>query len=66
MARIERIRQNIVSRIISDDDWWDGNILQTDDINHGSLEHHFYNQPSGKRRKIVEQLLDLTARDFKE
>jgi hypothetical protein len=67
MGRVERIRQNIVSKIISNDNWWEGNILQSDDAPHKPLEHHFFTgQPAGKRRRIIEKLIDLTARDFKE
>jgi hypothetical protein len=69
MGRVERIRQNIVSRIIANDGWWEGNILQgdlTDTLKQDLIERHLLRQTVGRRRQIVEQLLDLSVRDLRE
>ncbi|NQU43298.1 hypothetical protein HQ520_08430 [bacterium] len=69
MGRIERIRQNIVGRIIANDRWWEGNILQgdlTESMKQDLIERHLFRQTVGRRRQIVAQLLDLSVRDLVE
>lgn len=71
MSRINRIRENIVSRVISNDNWWEDNILQTDEpsapLETGTLPAMpglRSLRSSVRRRRIIEHLLDISHRDF--
>lgn len=67
MGRTERIRQNIVNKLISNESWWDGNILQSTEPSQHSqslIERHLSRQTLGKRRQIILQIMDLTSRDL--
>jgi hypothetical protein len=69
MGRTERIRQNIVDKLIAKESWWNGNILQADPPDNNSqslMERHLSRQTHGKRRQVVYQLMDLTSKDLQE
>jgi len=69
MGRIDRIRQNIVEKIVASDGWWEGNILQRGDspaATQNLIEHHLSRQTLGKRRHILLQLMDLSNRDLQD
>jgi hypothetical protein len=69
MGRSERIRQNIVDKLIAKESWWDGNILQSnqpDSSSQSLMERHLSRQTQGKRRQVIYQLIDLTSKDLQE
>ena len=69
MGRIDRIRQNIVERIVASDGWWEGNILQKGGPSAAPqdlIERHLLHQTQGKRRQILLQLMDLSNRDLQD
>lgn len=69
MGRMDRIRQNIVERVIATDDWWADNILQSDaggPTKQNLIERHLSRQTQGKRRQILSHILELSSRDFQE
>jgi hypothetical protein len=70
MGRIDRIRQNIVGKIVASDGWWEGNILQSHPLSAATqnlIETHLLRQTMGRRRRqILLQLMDLTTRGFQD
>jgi hypothetical protein len=70
MGRVDRIRQNIVAKIVASEGWWEGNILQTHPLSAATqnlIASHLLRQTLGRRRRqILLQLMDLTNRDFQD
>jgi hypothetical protein len=70
MGRVDRIRQNIVAKIVASEGWWEGNILQTHPLSAATqnlIETHLLRQTMGRRRRhILLQLMDLSNRDLQD
>lgn len=70
MARIDRIRRQIVSKTMSNEAWMEENpedVTVTSGVfGQGQLGRHLLRQTERKRRVIVERLFDLSSRDVIE
>lgn len=66
MGRIDRIRENIISRTIAQEEWWEGNIVQSDAVETRPgtpLSRPALRQSKKRREQIVQKLMDLTSRE---
>ena len=64
MSRIRQIRKVLVSRIIAAEEWWDDCPTGLESYGfplQGRLAQHLVHQAHRKRRRIVEQIVDLST-----
>lgn len=68
MKRMERIRETVVSRIVSADDWWQSDEASPEEDGampmYGRMGRHLSHRVHGRRHKIIERVLDLASREF--
>ncbi len=64
MARMDRIRRKVIARIMNSADWWEES-AQSDSgrflITHGQVARHLQRQAQGRRRQIVDQLIEMST-----
>ena len=68
MKRMQRIREGVVSRIISADDWWQSDEAPSDEDGaiprYNRMGRHLSDRIRGRRHKIIERVFDLATREF--